>query len=162
MSLVLTLSLLVVFTGCEKSGGPTPPSSAPTPAVAPSFAGSKVKKEYYTGGMLRSEFIMSDNTGMNGTLKRYGYDGLLTSIVSIRNGVNDGIEQWFDPDGRVIQTVPYVNGRIDGIQTAYYPNGDPMIKTTYQKGFKNGPKTIYNRDGSIYKKFIYKDDRLVD
>jgi antitoxin component YwqK of YwqJK toxin-antitoxin module len=159
LSTLLAVSLMIISTGCEKSSGPTPPSPT-TPA--PSHAGQKVKKQYYTGGMLMSEFIMSDKTGTNGTLKRYGYDGKLTSIVMIKNGVKDGVERWFDPEGRVIQTIPYVNGRIDGIRIAYYPNGDPMIETTYKRGFKNGPRTVYKKDGTIHQKLVYRDNELVE
>ena len=153
--LLLTFSLMIVFSGCEKTGGPAP-------SAAPPYAGQKIKKEYYTGGMLSSEFIMSDNTGMNGTLKRYGYDGLLTSIVPIKNGVKNGKENMYDPEGKVIMSIPYVNGRIDGIVTKYYPNGDPMVTITYKGGYKNGPAKKYRKDGKIYEEVVFKDDRLVE
>lgn len=153
----MAFSLIILLTGCDKGGGPTP-SNAP----APSFAGQKVKKTYYTGGMLRSEFIMSDKTEENGTLKRYGFEGHLTSIVVIKNGVKDGIEKLFDPKGRVIRTVPYVNGRINGIVAKYYPNGDPMVTITYKAGYRNGPATKYRKDGSVYQKVMFKNDKVVN
>jgi antitoxin component YwqK of YwqJK toxin-antitoxin module len=159
LSILLALSFMIISTGCEKGDGPTPPSSS-TPA--PSFAGQKVKKEYYTGGMLRSEFIMTDNTGMNGTLKRYGFDGKLTSIVTMKNGVKHGIERLFDPNGRVIRTIPYVNGRIHGVATKYYPNGDPMVTITYKGGYKEGPAIKYRKDGKIYEKVMFRNDRMVN
>jgi len=145
----LSLFTLLVLSGCSISNISIP-------------FGKKVKKEYFTGGQIRSEFIMDDNTGQNGILKKYGYDGKLTSIAHIRNGVHDGIETWYDKKGRVLMRVPYVNGKKHGIQEAYYENGDVMISYTYKNGIKDGPATFYNKDGSIYKQTLYKDGKIVN
>jgi len=147
-SLLLLAAFITLFSGCGSSNSSL------------SF-GKNVKKEYYTGGMLRSEFIMDDSTEMNGVRKEYGYDGKLTSIAPIQNGVKHGVEKWFDPEERVILTVPYVNGRKDGLQTAYYPNGQPMITITFVKGMKHGPATAYKKDGSVYQVVNYKNDQRV-
>ena len=45
---------------------------------------------------------MDDDTEQNGLLKRYGYNGNVTSTVTIHNGVKDGVETGFDDHGRVI------------------------------------------------------------
>jgi len=144
------LSLLVLLvTGCSTSDLSIP-------------FGKKVKKEYFTGGKIRSEFIMSDDSGKNGILKKYGYDGKVTSVAHIKNGVNDGVETWFDKHGRVLMKVPYVNGKKDGVQEAYYENGDVMISTTYVNGVKNGKAVAYNKDGSIHRQVIFRNGKIVD
>jgi antitoxin component YwqK of YwqJK toxin-antitoxin module len=146
---MLTLSLFFVLSGCSSSGLSVP-------------FGKKVKKEYFTGGQIRSEFIMDDDSGQNGTLKKYGYDGKITSIAHIKNGVRDGIETWYDKQGRVLMRVPYVNGKKHGIQEAYYENGDIMVSYTYENGVKNGPATSYNKDGSIHTQVMYDHGKIVN
>ncbi len=149
ITLLLTLFILLALNGCSGSGGSL-------------GLGKKVKREYFTGGQIRSEFIMDDDTGRNGTLKKYGYDGKVTSIAHIRNGVRDGIETWFDKQGRVLMRVPYVNGKKHGRQEAYYENGDLMITYTYRNGVKDGPATTYNKDGSINSQVIFDHGKIVN
>lgn len=148
--IVVFASLMTLFSGCSNNGG-----------LSTSSFGKNVKRDYYTGGMLRSEFIMDDNTEMNGVRKEYGYDGKLTSTVLIRNGVKYGTEKWFDPENRVILAIPYVDGRKHGTQTAYYPNGQPMITIPFSRGMKNGTAVAYKRDGSVYKTEKYQNDRRI-
>jgi len=143
LSLVLFLFLL---TGCE----------------GPSLFGGKVKKEYFTNGQIRSEFIMSDSTQQNGLLKKYGPEGELTSTVPIRNGVKHGVEKLYDKEGRVLKTTPYYNGRKHGEEKGYYPNGDVWFSLPYVNGVLNGQAYIYRRDGSIMRKGIYKNGKLVN
>jgi len=121
----------------------------------------KVKKTYFTGGQISSEFIMSDSTGQNGLLKRYGYGGKLTSTVTIHHGVKDGIETGYDPKGRVIWHYTYINGLQEGNQYAYYPNGDVMISYHFIKGIKDGIARTYNIDGTINKQVTYKHGKIV-
>ena len=127
----------------------------------PIIGGKHVKREYFANGQVRSEFYMDDESGKNGTLKTYGLDGKLISVATIRNGVKDGIETWYDKQGRILMKVPYENGRKNGVQTAYYANGEPMITYTYVRGIKEGPAVVYNKDGSIARKMIFHHGRLI-
>jgi len=145
LSLFLVLFSLIFFTACE---GPS--------------LGGNVKKEFYTGGKIRSEFIMTDSTGQNGKLKKYGYEGHLTSVVNIRNGVKDGMEVWYDIKARVIRNIPYVNGRIHGTLKEFYPNGDVLATIPYQSGIKNGEAFSYNKDGSIHRKVLFRNGRMIN
>lgn len=146
LSLFLTIFALIFLNGCQEPG----------------LSGKKVKKEYYTGGQIRSEFIMDDNTGQNGIRKEYGYDGDVLAVVPIRNGVPHGIAMGYDSRGRVLSKVNYINGKKDGIYEAYYPNGDVMVSYTYKNGVKEGPAQTFNKDGSIYRRVIYSQDRIVN
>jgi antitoxin component YwqK of YwqJK toxin-antitoxin module len=149
LSFFLSISFLIILTACS------------TPELTNPF-GKKVKKEYFKGGALRSEFIMSDDTGHTGLLKQYGYDGKLTSTAYIKNGVKHGIETFYDSRGRVIRKTPYVKNRRHGVVVAYYPNGDPMAKITFVKGIKHGKATKYNKDGSIHQQATFKNGRQID
>jgi antitoxin component YwqK of YwqJK toxin-antitoxin module len=128
---------------------------------SPEILHKRVKREYFTGGQIHTELIMSDDTGQNGILKTYGYNGHITSIVPIKNGVKNGVEKGFDEKGRVIWKLTYVNGKQEGVQYAYYPNGDVWLSYTYHEGIKNGPAQTYNKDGSVNKRVIYKDGKIV-
>ena len=144
LSLWLSLFVLLSLTACD----------------GPSLSGKTVKKEYFTGGGLRSEYIMDDKSGQNGLLKKYGYDGHLTSSVRMRNGVKSGVETGYDEMGRILWKLNYINGRQEGIQSAYYPNGDLMVTYTYKNGVKHGPARTYRRDGKVDKKVMYRNDKL--
>jgi antitoxin component YwqK of YwqJK toxin-antitoxin module len=124
--------------------------------------GKSVKKEYYTGGEVRSEFIMDDKTGKNGILKEYRYNGILASTVRMRNGVNDGMKIIYDDNGLVIRKIPYVNGKIDGTLQDLYPNGEILATTPYKNGMRNGQAFSYSKDGSVYRSVTFKDDRIVN
>ena len=144
LSLLLSLFLLLSFTGCS----------------TPGFSGKKVKKEYFTGGQIRTEFIMDDDTGQNGLLKKYGYNGNVTSTVTMRNGVKNGVETGFDERGRIIWKLNYINGKQEGQQYAYYPNGDIMVSYNYVSDVKHGPAMSYNKDGSVNRKVVYNNGKL--
>ncbi len=146
INLLLSIFMLFIFTACS----------------TPNLFGKKVKKEYFNNGQIHSEFIMDDNTGQNGTLKKYGYDGKLISIVHIKHGVKDGIETGYDSKERVIFKYKYNNGRQDGLQKAFYPNGDIMILYTYKNGVKDGVARTYNKDGSINQEVMYKKGRIIN
>ena len=146
LSILLAVFGFIFFTGCE----------------SPSLIGKKVEKKYFTGGGLRSEFIWSDKTGRNGTLKEYGYEGHQISTVNITNGVKNGVQTLFDEKGRVIRQIPYINGKIHGIDKSFYPNGDRMITYTYQNGLRDGYAYSYYPDGTVHKKAIYRRGRLAN
>lgn len=145
VSLFLILFSLIFFTACEGPG-----------------LGGKVEKTYFTGGKVKSEFIMTDSTGQNGQLKKYGYEGHITSIVNIQNGVRNGMETWYDSYGRVIRQVPYTNGRIHGIQKEFYPNGDVMASITYRYSVRHGAAFTYNKDGSVHRSVIFRNGKMTN
>ncbi|MDQ7047772.1 MAG: hypothetical protein Q9M39_09280 [Sulfurovum sp.] len=145
LSLLLSFFVLLSFSACD----------------GPSLSGKEVKKEYFTGGQLRSEFIMDDASKQNGTLKKYGHQGNITSISEIRNGVPHGAETGYDSKGRVLWEQHYVNGRQEGIQKAFYPNGDIMVTYTYRNGMKEGIAQTYRKDGKVDKSVVYRNGRMV-
>jgi antitoxin component YwqK of YwqJK toxin-antitoxin module len=145
-SLLLLTFLLLSFTGCS----------------TPSLSGKKVKKEYFTGGQIRTEFIMDDDTEQNGLLKKYGYNGNVTSTVTIHNGVKDGIETWYDQRHRPVRRVPYVNGRIHGTFTDLYENGETLATIEFVKGIRNGMARSFSKDGSVYRQVMYRNGKIVN
>jgi antitoxin component YwqK of YwqJK toxin-antitoxin module len=142
---LLTLFPLMFFNGCE---GPS--------------LGGNVKREYFPNGQILSEFYMSDSTGQNGLLKRYGPDEKLTSTVTIQNGVKNGIETLYDPDGRKLTTIPYVNGKKNGAVKLYYPNGDIAVSMSYRNGILHGDAYKYDISGRVLEHRIYRNGRVIN
>ncbi len=146
LSVLLSLLMILSLTACG----------------VPGLSGKNVKKEYFTGGELSSEFIMDDDTGQNGVLKQYGYNGNLTSTAEIHNGVRDGMETGFDKKGRVLWKYNFSNGKQHGTQHLYYPNGDVMVSYTYKNGLKDGPAQKYNIDGSLNQQVMYVRGKMTN
>ena len=147
LSILLLISILFALNGCNNE---------------PSLGDKKVKKEYYTGGDIRSEFIMDDDTGKNGILKEYRYNGIIASTVRMRNGVNDGMKLVYDNNGLVIRRIPYVNGEIHGTVQDLYPNGDILATIPYTNGIRNGQAFSYSTDGSVYRSVTFKNNKIVN
>ncbi|MBN2768830.1 MAG: hypothetical protein JXQ68_06970 [Campylobacterales bacterium] len=150
---VFATIMIALLAGCTSSG---------TSTSTPSTSNSKdVVREYFTGGRLMSEFFITDPSTQSGILKKYGYDGKLTSTAEIKYGRKHGIETMYDPGGGVLQKTPYANDVINGEQIAYYEDGSPMISIQYVNGVKHGSYKTFKRDGSLYKEVIFKDGSVV-
>jgi len=162
LSFFLTILVLFLLSACSSPRVPETLKNIPSPipTAIPNLFGSNVKKEYFTGGKLRSEFIMSDKSGQNGLLKKYGYNGRLTSTVNIAHGVKNGTETLFDEKGRILKKTPYSNGRRQGVLEAYYPNGDIMAQITYVNNIRHGKAVKYNKDRSINQQATFHNGRL--
>jgi antitoxin component YwqK of YwqJK toxin-antitoxin module len=146
LSFFLSIFVFLTLNGCNEPG----------------LSDKTVKKEYYTGGELRSEFIMDDKSGKNGLLKEYRYGGILASTVRMRNGVNDGMKLIYDNNGLIIRRVPYVNGEIHGTVQDLYPNGDILATIPYKSGMRNGQAFSYNTDGSVYRSVTFRNNKMVN
>lgn len=120
-----------------------------------------VKKEYFTGGKIRSKFIMSDKTGLNGILEKYGYTGKITSTVPIHNGVMHGVEILYDNHHRIRRKVPYVNGKKHGVVEVFYPNGDRMAQISYVNNIRQGRAAKYDKDGSMIEEVTFENGHLL-
>jgi antitoxin component YwqK of YwqJK toxin-antitoxin module len=169
LSFFLSIFVLLFLSACSSPKVPEAVKNIPSPlpdiktpdmTAVKNLFGTNVKKEYFTGGKIRSEFIMSDDSGQNGLLKKYGYNGKLNSTVNIVRGVKHGTETLFDQNGRVIKKTPYSNGRKQGVLEAYYPNGDIMAQITYNNNTRHGKAVKYNKDGSINHQATFNNGRL--
>ena len=143
---LFSLFTLFFFTACD----------------GPGLSGKTVTKEYYTGGQVRTEYIMDDKAGRNGLIKRYGYGGEVISTEPIRNGVKHGKVKLYNEKGLVMRITPYVNGRIEGIQKDLYENGDVMATIPYHNGVKNGVAYLYRKDGSVARRVTFKNNRMLN
>lgn len=164
LSFFIASYILIFLNACTSPRVPEAVKNIPSPipTAVPDIFGSNVKKEYFTGGKLRSEFIMSDKTGQNGLLKKYGYNGKLTSTVTILKGQKHGTETLFDQKGGVLKRTPYKYGKKEGTLEAYYANGDIMATIPYKNDLKHGKAIKFNKDGSINAEATYAFGRLTN
>lgn len=146
ISLLLFLLVLFLFTACDGLN----------------LSGKTITKEYYTGGQVRTEYIMDDKTNRNGFIKRYGYDGNVISTETIRNGVLHGKMRLYNVKGLLIREKPYVNGRVHGTLRDFYENGEIMATIPYVNGVRNGVAYVYRKDGSVERRVTFKNDRMVN
>ncbi len=129
---------------------------------SPDLSGKKIKREYFTGGGIRSEFIMDDESGLNGLLKKYGPEGELTSTVPIKNGLKNGVETLYDKEGKIVLQTPYVNGKKEGIQKAYFPDGSIWYTMPFKNDKREGRAVMYDQKGRIVSEAHYSDDVRID
>ncbi|CAA6814080.1 MAG: Unknown protein [uncultured Sulfurovum sp.] len=120
----------------------------------------KTKKEYFTGGKIRQEFIMTDKSGRNGLIKKYGYDGRVTSMAQIHDGMKDGLEGLYDKNGRILRKTPYTQGKKDGVAKLFYPDGKTMMEVTYVHDIKHGLAVKYNADGSVNERVMFRNGNI--
>ena len=147
----LSLSLIgFLLISCTSSTIPNPMSN---------MFKDNVKRQYFTGGKIRSEFIPSNKNATSGLLKIYGVNGKVTSTSVIVNGAKDGDMKYYTPNGIVIKKIPYVNGSKEGVEEIYYPNGQTMVQISYVHNVRHGTAIKYNQDGSINEKVIYQNGR---
>ena len=149
--ITLYIILILWITGCNQ-----------TPNTPIHNTQYNVQKEYFTNGQVMSEFIMTDSSGQNGILKKYGYDGKLTSKVTIHNGVRDGVEILYDNKGRVIRKTPYIKGKKHGKVQIFYPNGDVLASIPYINGVREGYAYKYRPDGSVFQKVLFRRGRVAN
>jgi len=121
----------------------------------------KVRNEYFTGGKLRSKFVMNDHTGESGLLYKYGYNGKITSTVHIKHGLKNGLETLFNEKGSVMKRTPYVNGIKEGIVEVYYPDGKILAQISYSNNKRHGRASKYNKDGSTNEEVHYMHGNVV-
>ena len=129
---------------------------------SPTLGGKKVKREYFTGGAIRSEFIMDDDTGRNGLLKKYGLEGELVSTVTIRNGLKNGIETLYDKEGKKVLETPYVDGKRNGAEKGYFPDGSLWYVLPYKNDKPDGHAVMYDKNGKLIREATYRNGIRID
>ncbi|MEA1879262.1 MAG: hypothetical protein U9N11_01275 [Campylobacterota bacterium] len=120
----------------------------------------KTKREYFTGGKVRQEFIMTDKSGRNGLIKKYGYSGRITSMTQIKDGVKHGLEGLYDKNGRILRKTLYKQGKKDGIAKLLYPDGKTMMEVTYVHDVKHGLAVKYNANGSVNERVMFRNGNI--
>jgi len=125
------------------------------------FAGcTKVKREYYSRGKLKSEthYRFGKETGT--TTYYHKHYPTKTMEIEMKRGKRNGkfIQRYFD--GRLETVAFYKNDLLEGVETHYYMNGNMSMKVHYTKGLKNGSVTTWYSNGLVKEIGFFVNDRF--
>ena len=120
-----------------------------------------IDKTHFKSGKVSSEFLKTTKDGRTGTLRKYGFNGKVTSNTTIVNGSKNGYSIMYDSFGNVLKKTPYKNGFRQGTEIIYYPGGQIMVSTPYAGDKKHGKAIAYNPDGSVNKSATFNKGKRV-
>ena len=133
---------------------------------------SRVQKEYYPDGELKSEITMSSgkrngvaryyyesgsvqiecfyrNDTLDSTFTRY-YTGEIREISQdYHKGMLHGKSRYWNPTGQLVIESHYQNGKLHGPYVEYYPNRHVKSEGTYTDGMVDGRWLYYSEAGNI-------------
>ena len=119
---------------------------------------TKVKREYYDSGKLKSEthYRFGKETGT--TIHYHFWYPTKTMEIEMKNGKRNGkfVERYFD--NKTKSTAFYKNDLLEGIEIHYYRNGQRSLEINHKKGLKNGPVTSWYFNGVIKESGFYVND----
>ena len=120
-----------------------------------------VKTTKFNNGKVSSEFLSTSKDGRSGTLRKYGFNGKVTSNTTMVNGAKHGYETLYDPNGNVLKKTPYVNGFKQGTEHVYYTGGQIMVSTPYQGNKAHGKAIAYNPNGTVNKTATFNNGKRI-
>ena len=119
---------------------------------------TKVKREYYNTGKLKSEthYRWGKETGT--TVYYHSWYPTKTMEIEMKKGKKHGkfIKRYFDSNVELIAY--YKDDLLDGVETYYYKNGKLALETHYTKGVKNGPVTSWHYNGVVKESGAFVND----
>ena len=119
---------------------------------------TKVKREYYEHGKIKSEthYRFGKETGT--TTYYHRHYPVKTMEIEMKRGKRNGkfIKRYFD--NTIEMTATYKNDLLEGVETYYYKNGNRSMETHYTKGLKNGPVTSWHHDGMVKESGYFVND----
>ena len=119
---------------------------------------TKVKREYYDSGKIKSEthYCFGKETGT--TIYYHFWYPTKTMEIEMKRGKKNGkmIQRYFD--GKIERVAYYKNDLLEGTETHYYRNGNHSLETYYSKGIKNGQVTSWHYNGVIRESGTYVND----
>ncbi|SOC16833.1 antitoxin component YwqK of YwqJK toxin-antitoxin module [Alloalcanivorax xenomutans] len=90
-----------------------------------------------------------ERSGENGQEEGRVEKGPLRRIAQYRNGVQSGLEQWFDRAGHLTEEIPYRNNQVHGQVRRYYPDGNLREQVCFVRGKKNGVFSYFDESGRV-------------
>ena len=113
--------------------------------------------EWYPNGNL-SEHGFYKNGKKDGVYEVYNDRlGYLYSRVNYKEGVQDGLSEYFHSNGNLLSRTYWKDGRLEGKREIFYGNGSLNYIRHYKNGNYDGLTASYNNDGSPIELMEYKD-----
>ena len=117
-----------------------------------------LRKNYHWNGRLWNRANYT-NGKINGLWEEFRDDGTLGMKVMMKDGEAEGLWEVFYDNGQIYYSHNYKNGiKEDGIFTFFHDNGQVKSQGEIRDGKKNGLWEYLNKDGSLEKRYIFRDD----
>lgn len=95
-----------------------------------------------TKNVMTREFYIDGN--LDGKKITYYLNQKITEEVTYKNGVKDGLNNYYAPDGVLLKKLIYKNDQLEGKAFYYDSNGDIIIDGNYKNGRKDGIWKYYS------------------
>ncbi len=83
--------------------------------------------------------------------------------INFRNDFQDGPSIFYFPNGSLDQEVQFKDGKPHGISKSYYRDINKVKQQSeWFLGKRNGTVIIYDSIGNNSKKYLYKDDEMIE
>jgi antitoxin component YwqK of YwqJK toxin-antitoxin module len=108
---------------------------------------------------IKLKTVISLKNGLReGIGKTYDEDGKLVIECPYKNGKREGIAKWYHENGKLERRYPYKNDRKEGFVKYYYESGELEREIPYRRGVKEGMEGAYFEGGGVKQKTPYKND----
>ena len=115
--------------------------------------------EWYPNGNL-SEHGFYKNGKEDGLYETYNErQGYLYSRINYKEGVQEGLSEYFHPNGTLRSRTNWKDGKIDGTHELFHDDGSLSYIRHYKGGSYDGLAASYNRDGTPIETLEFKNGR---
>ena len=117
---------------------------------------------FYPSGILKQEGRWV-NDRQEGVWTFYYEDGAISAKINFVNDFQHGQSIFYFPSGSLDQEVQFKDGKLNGLSKSYYRDINKVKQQSeWVLGKRNGTVIIYDSLGNNFKKYLYKDDKLVE
>lgn len=85
---------------------------------------------------------------LDGKVTTYYPNGKITQETDYKNGIKEGLDNYYSSDGVLLKKLPYTNDQIHGQVLYYDAYGNLVIEGSYKNGKKHGLWKYY-KDGKV-------------
>lgn len=117
-----------------------------------------VEIEYHSNGEIKGK-LPYKNGLINGVLQWYYENGNLEQEQSYRNNKQHGITKEYYESGKIMKEIPYKNDWQDGIEKEYYENGKIKAEMSYKNGERDGVAKKYHENGKLKEEYAFIENQ---
>ena len=146
-------------------------------------------KTYYENGKIEADLHYNQDELYGLQIYYSYYDGGSFEKINYKNGVKDGVYEYYDENNNLVEKGTFRDGKMDGTWDVYYANGElkgvlrsrnfykndlidgvstqywdadqVYCQSHYENGLKHGPYKKYDLNGQIIDKGVYKNGKKV-
>ncbi len=121
-----------------------------------------VWKKWHSNGKPAMENSCFGTTDV-GVFKQYAPDGALEFEQNCKQGIKDGLSDFYYPNGKTVQLREnWKLGKLDGERVFYYGNSDIQKKEFWKEGHRDSVWLYFDDEGNIIAKSILQDGLRTD